>query len=156
MTAGDVTLSPLLGRYPDARRAKAPILSPILFPYLALIFGSGVASLAACWNAVMLRRGGLAIRSLLVAIGGWLAFLVVVIGVVSSGLAQVSIALILGRVVHFAFGGLLYAMHRRHETGNEFLGGPAVPLVASYLTAFAIQLVLPSRVLLFLLGVPRG
>jgi hypothetical protein len=156
MTPGDLTLSPLLGRYPDARRAKAPLISPILFPYLGLIFGSGVASLAACWNAVMLRRGWLAVRSILVGIGGWLAFLFVVFGAVNAGLTTVSIALILGRIVYFAFGGLLYAMHRRHETGNEFLGGPAVPLVASYVLAFVIHMMLPGRVLLLLLGVPRG
>lgn len=156
MTAGDVTLSPLLARHPDARRAKAPILPSILFPYLALILGSGVASLAACWNAVMLRRGGLAIRSILVGLAGSLMFFIVVVGLVSSGTTRVSIALILGRVIHFAFGGLLYVMHRRHETGNEFLGGPELPLVASYVTVFVIQMMIPGRVLLLLLGVPGG
>lgn len=156
MTAAGHTLSPMLRRHPDARKAKAPILPPILFPYLAVIFGSGIASLAACWNAAMLRRGGLAVRSILVGIGAWIAFVTVVLAIVVSGLAKVSIAIIIGRIVHFAFGGLLYAMHRRHATGNDFLGGPALPLVGSYVAAFVIHMMLPSRVLLLLLGVPRG
>jgi hypothetical protein len=156
MSADETTLLPLLASHPDARRAKAPILSSILFPYLALILGSGVASLAACWNAVMLRRAGLAIRSILVGAAGSLVFYFVVVGLVSSGLVKVSIALILGRILHFAFGGLLYAMHRRHETGNEFLGGPELPTVTSYVVVFAIHMMLPGRVLIFLLGVPNG
>jgi hypothetical protein len=153
MTAGDLTLRPLLSRHPDARRAKAPLLQPILLPYLALIFGSGVAALAACYNALMMRRGGLAARSLLAGAGGTIAFLVVAGNAIHFG-AETVVAIILGRVVHFAFGGLLFSMQRPHIRGNEFLGGPMAPLLPSYLAAIAISLLLPSPLTLLLLGVP--
>jgi len=155
MTAGEITLRPLLSRHPDARRAKAPLVHPILLPYLALIFGSGVASLVACYNAVMMKRGGLAAKSLLAGGGGMIAFLVIVSSTIHFG-AQPAVALILGRVVHFTAGGLLFSMQRAHIRGNEFLGGPTVPMLPSYVVAIVIWLLLPSRLALLLLGVPLG
>jgi hypothetical protein len=152
MTAEEITLRPLLTRHPDARRAKAPLVQPILLPYLALIFGSGVASLVACYNALMMKRGGLAAKSLLAGAGGMLAFLVIVNNAIHLG-AQPAVALILGRVVHFAFGGVLFSMQRAHVRGNEFLGGPTVPILPSYVAVIVIWLLLPSRLAL-LLGVP--
>jgi hypothetical protein len=155
MTEGDLTLRPLLRRHPDARRAKAPLLQPILLPYLALIFGSGVAALVACYNALMLKRGGLAGYSLLAGAGGMLSFLLVAGNAIHFG-AEPAVALILGRVVHFAFGGLLFALQRPHLRGNEFLGGPVAPLLPSYFGAIVISLLLPSRLSLLLLGVRLG
>ena len=156
MIADELTLRPLLRRHPDARRAKAPLLHPILLPYLALIFGSGVAAVAAFYNALMLRRGGLAVRSLLVGLAGWLVFLIVVGNAVHFGLHNVRIAVILGRIIHFAFGGLLYTMHRPHFTGNQFRGGRALPIVQSYVVAFILYFIAPTNLLLLLLGVPLG
>ncbi len=153
MTAGDLSLRPLLERHPDARRAKGPLLQPVLLPYLALIFGSGVASLAACYNALMMKRGGLAAKSLLVGLLGTIAF--VVVGGIALRLgAAPAVAIILGRVIHFAFGGLLFAMQRPHVRGNEFLSGPMAPLLPSYLATIAISIFLPARISLLLLGVP--
>lgn len=153
MTGGELSLHPLLARHPDARRAKAPLLQPVLLPYLALIFGSGVASLAACYNAAMMRRGGLAAKSLLIGILGTIAFVVVGATAIRLG-AEPAVAMILGRVIHFAFGGLLFARQRPYVRGNEFLSGPMAPLLPSYLVTIAISIFLPARISLLLLGVP--
>jgi hypothetical protein len=152
MTAGELTLRPLLRRYPDARRAKAPLLPPALLPYLALLFGSSVAALVAVYNALMLRRPALALRSLLIGVGGWVSFFLII----TFANANVRVVMILGRALHFAFGGVLYAMHRRHFTGSQFLDGPALPLVKSYVAAVVIYFILPSAVVALLLGVPPG
>ena len=152
MTADDFALRPLLARHPDARRAKAALVPPILLPYLALMFGSGVAAVAAAYNAFMLRRGGLAVRSLLVGVAGWIAFLLII----ANASDHVRVMVIVGRIVHFAFGGLLYRMQRAHFTGSEFLHGDALPLVQSYVVAFVVYLVVPAKVMAVLLGVPLG
>jgi hypothetical protein len=154
MTAGELTLRPLLRRYPDARRAKAPLLQPALLPYLALLFGSSVAALVAVYNALMLRRPALALRSLLIGVAGWVSFFLIIAS--ANANAHVRVVMILGRALHFAFGGVLYAMHRRHFTGSQFLDGPALPLVKSYVAAVVLYFIFPSAVVALLLGVPPG
>ena len=153
MTGGDLVLRPLLSGHPDARRARTPLLQPVLLPYLALIFGSGVASLASCYNALAMKRGRLAGYSLLAGAGGMLAFLLVASSAIHFGMVP-AVAVILGRVVHFGFGGLMFSMQRPYVRGNEFLGGPVAPLLPSYGVAVGIFIFLPARLSLFLLGVP--
>jgi hypothetical protein len=152
MTADDLTLRPLLARHPDARRAKAALLPPILLPYIALMFGSGIAALAAVYNALMMRRVGLAVRSLLVGAAGWFAFFLII----TNADDHIRVLVIVGRVVHFLCGGLLYRMQRAHFAGSQFLHGAALPLVRSYVGAFVVYLFLPAKIVAFLLGVPLG
>lgn len=154
MNVPGLALQPLLRRHPDARRSGIPLLDPILLPYVALMLGSGVAALAACYNALLLRRAGLALRSIFLAVVGWVLFLVVVVGTRRAGLENLAVGLILGRVVHFACGGVLYWMQRPYFRGHQFLRGPVIPMLASYLVALLVSMKLPVKVTLLLLGVP--
>ncbi len=143
---------PLLRRHPDARLAAAPLLDPSLLPYLGLMFGSPVAAAVSMYNALAIRRVGLAIRSFLIGVAGWIGFLLVIVAANRFGAA--SIAFILGRMFYFAVGGALFFIHRPHHRGHEFLGGRSVPILASYLVAIAISIWLPRDIALILLGVP--
>lgn len=147
-------MKPLLARHPDARRAPAPLLEPILLPYVAIMFGSVVAAAVATYNALMLRRPALIARSLLLGVMGWLGFLMMPALLRPAGITNLSVAVILGRLVHFAIGGVMFWIFRPHAGGHEFLGGKNVPLLPSYLVAFLIAWNLPARVTLMLLGVP--
>lgn len=151
ITTGEAT-RPLLRRHPDARLASVPLLDPSLLPYLGLMFGSPVAAAVSLYNALAIRRVGLAVRSLLLGIAGWIGFLLVL--VIANRFGADSIAFILGRMFYFAIGGALFFIHRPHHRGHEFLGGRSVPILASYLAAIAISIWLPGRIALMLLGVP--
>jgi hypothetical protein len=153
----DLAPRPLLSRYPDARRGMGTLIEPALLPYLALMFGSLVAGAVGAYNALMLKRPGLALRSLAVGAAGWIAFLFVLATVRGPlGIENVSVGVIIGRIVHFALGGALYVMHRPHFSGHTFKHGTTAPLLGSYLTSILVSMVLPSRVTLFLLGVWIG
>lgn len=149
----DLAPRPLLARHPDARRGAVNLIEPALLPYLALMFGSLAAAAVGAYNALALKRPGLALRSLALGATGWVAFLFVVAAVRFYGVENVNVGVIVGRVVHFALGGALYAMHRAHFRGHTFLHGNTVPLLQSYLAAILVSMVLSHKVTLFLLGV---
>jgi hypothetical protein len=151
----DLALRPILTRYPDARRGAAPLLEPLLLPYLALMFGSLVAGLFAAYNAGTLKRSGLAMRSILVGAIGWITF-PFTFALVFRATGNVSVGVIAGRVVHFALGGALYAMHRPHFRGHTFLGGRPVPLFGSYALAIAVSIMMPWKITARLLGAWLG
>jgi hypothetical protein len=150
---GTVTLRPLLKRYPDARRAKVPLLDPILFPYLALMFGAPATAIVSLWNALALRRWGLALQSLLYGALGWLAFVLTLVAVAGTLDLTPVIALIVGRVVYFVFGGLLYLRHRSYARGHAYLAGTVVGIMPSYLAAYLLSTAL-AKYRLQILGVP--
>ncbi|HKR64065.1 MAG TPA: hypothetical protein VJZ00_10060 [Thermoanaerobaculia bacterium] len=152
MSADDFTLAPLLRRYPDARRANAPLLPPVLLPYIALMFGSAAAALIGVYNAIVLRRAGLAVRAVLIGIVGWLAFY----AIIANAGTHIQMFAVIGRLVHFLCGGWMYLTQRPHYAGSQFLGGRALPLVQSYVIAFVLYIMTPSKLLLLMLGVPRG
>lgn len=146
-------LQPLLRGYPDGRKARLPLLHPVLLPYLALIFGGILAAIVSCYNAAMMKRPGLIFRSLLLGLGSWLGFLLVAGALLDAGVSARA-AMIAGRAVHFAFGGVLYYVHRPYFRGHEFLRGATVPLLPAYLTAIIASFMAPNWLTLLLLGVP--
>jgi hypothetical protein len=146
-------LQPLLRNYPDGRKARLPLLHPVLLPYLALIFGGMLAAIVSCYNAAMLKRPGLLFRSLLLGLASWIGFLFVV-GALLDAEVSARVAMIAGRAAHFAFGGVLYYIHRPYLRGHEFLGGETAPLLPTYLTAIIASFMAPSSLTLLLLGVP--
>lgn len=150
MSDAEPVLRPLLARYPDARRSPAALLEPILFPYLALMFGFGGA-LAGAYNAVMLRRRKLLLQTILVGLTGVVLFSATIAVVRTAG-HSVQIAVILGRGVHFALGGVLYFLHRPHFKGHEFKLGSTLPMLQSYLAAILLSMLLPWRIVAVLLG----
>jgi hypothetical protein len=132
----------------------APLLNPILLPYLALVFGGVVAAIAGSYNALVLKRFGLVLRSLLVGLASSLCFVLAFAILRGAGVENRSVALIAGRLTHFAFGGVLYFIHRPHFRGHEFLGGTTVPLLPSYLVAIVVSLKIPGPIAAMLLGAP--
>jgi hypothetical protein len=148
----EYALKPLLQKFPDGRAGTSPLLEPVLLPYVAIMFGSLVAGILGAYNAAVLRRYGLLFRSLFVGALGWIAFLFVV-GFVTRAGANVSVALIIGRLFHFAMGGVLLFIQRPFVRGHTFLSGPMAPMLSSYMVAFMFSMFLPWKVTRFLLGV---
>lgn len=148
-------LRPSLQRYPDGRRAFAPQLPALLFPYVAMMFGSAVAGLAAFYNAIVLRRFGLAFLTLFLGFAAWFACVAAVFSAKEAGVGAVPL-LIGARVLHFLVGCAFYFLMRPHLSGSAFLGGRTAPVRASYIVALVIGWYLPLRLLLLLLGAPIG
>ena len=144
-------LRPLLSRYPDARRGSGPLFDPILFPYVALIFGFG-AALLGVYNAWNLRRMRLALLTILISLLGVLLFVVMLIVRTNIGIENAAVAVIIGRAIHFALGGWLYFVHRPHFSGHQFKNGRTVPVLQSYLAAILLSMVMPWRLTLVMLG----
>jgi len=138
-------LRPSLRRYPDARKAPFPLIDPLVFPYLGLLFGVPVVAVIACLNALAVRRVALFFVCLLLGGAGWAGFLV-----------AASFKFIMARAVGFAIGILFYYVHRPYERGHAFLRGTVLPLLATYVVAFVAYFFMPENVLLLLMGVPRG
>ena len=150
MSESELTLRPLLARYPDARLGKAPLIDPIVFPYVALVFGFG-AAIAGVYNAIVLRRLRLALLTTLIGLTGCLLFLGTL--VIGHRLGTIpAVLLIIGRTIHFACGGALYFLHRPHFQGHEFHRGASIPMLPSYIATFMLSRLIPWRVTLVLLG----
>jgi hypothetical protein len=116
------------------------------------MLGSGVASLLALYNAMALRRAGLALVALAVGAAGWAGFGFLVVTTVSAGLKNVALALLLARIVNVGLGALLGWSQWAHVRGHEFLGGRTVVLLHGVLVAIAAVLLIPSRPRLVLEG----
>ena len=149
MTA--TALRPLLRHLPDARRSRMYLVDPVLFPYLALLFGLPIVVLFSCFNAAALRRWGLLAASLGLGVFGWMGFIQAV-----NVLSDTAFALIGGRAVNFAFGIVFYFLQRAHIRGHAFLGGQLVPLRPFYIGALVVAVFMPEPMARVLLGVPLG
>lgn len=150
MSEHGLPLRPLLARYPDARLGKAPLIDPVIFPYLGLVLGFA-ASIAAVYNAIVLRRLSLAVWSILFGLIGCLLFLATLMIGPAFG-AIPAVLVIVGRVVHFAIGGALFFLHRPHYHGHEFHSGPVIPMLPSYVFTYLLSLIVPWRITIVLLG----
>jgi hypothetical protein len=155
LSLGDVLQRPLLARYPDGRRSPLPLVEPVLLPYLALLFGSAVAGVVGAYNALAIRRFGLAALSLAAGAVGWFAFALLVVRV-DDAHGNVELAVIAGRFLHFIIGGLLFLKQRPYARGHAFLQGTMLPVVMTYIAALVITLAMPSKILALLVGVPPG
>jgi len=142
----------LLQRVPDGRRASLPLLSPVFFPYAALMLGPAVAGACALYNAVALRRGGLAVVAVVLGLLGWVGFGFVVAAAVAGGLENGLLALLPARLLNVGFGTLLAWSQWGHVRGHQFLDGKAVPLLHAVLVAFAAIFIIPLRARLLLEG----
>jgi hypothetical protein len=152
---GEELLRPLLGRYPDARLAKAPLVDPLLLPYLGLIGGSVIAALVAAYNAVMLRRPALAAYGLAIGAAAWIVTRFLVAALLAGGVHNAGLLVLAIRLLHFAAGGVLYAMQQRHVKGHELLHGVMVPVQLTYILAFAAGIYVPWKLRLALMGLPN-
>lgn len=61
---------------------------------------------------------------------------------------------VVGYLVHVLFGALLVPSQWRHFRGHRHLGGKVIPLLGVAVAGILVQLALPPRVLLLLLGLP--
>lgn len=144
----------VLSGYPDARRARLPLFEPLAFGYLALSLGGPVASLCALYNGLLLRRPGLVLRAILVGAFSALAFFLTVAFLLGAGLENYSFVRVIGYLVHVLFGALLVSSQWRHFHGHAFLRGRAIPLLWVVIAGIVLQLMLPPKVVLLLLGLP--
>jgi hypothetical protein len=152
----DAPLEPLLRRYPDGRKATVPLLEAVLLPFVALMFGTPAAAALAAYNAIAIRRWGLAAAAIALGIAGWLGFAWIIFAAAAHRQWNIQMVVVAGRALHLVLGGVLYLQQRRTVHGHQFLGGSVVPLRASYLLAFGLQFVIPGPLLALLLGVPPG
>ncbi|MGH9884676.1 MAG: hypothetical protein ACREBE_04060 [bacterium] len=144
--------TPVLGRVPDARRAPIPLFPPAVLGYLALMLGAGVAGTLALWNALALRRAGVALVSLALGLVGWAGYGAVIVATASSGVKNVAVLLLLARVFSLAIG-IVLAWHQTAQVrGHSFLDGRTVPLLPCIVAGLVLSLLLPWRVLLVLMG----
>jgi len=142
---------PQVRRFPDARRASLPLFDAVLLSYIGLAFGAGVAGLIGCFNAVAIRRFGLAALSLLTGAVAWLSY-AFIIEAVDRATHNVPLAIFAGRAMHFAVGSGLYFAQRAYIRGHTFLGGTKLPVMQTYVAAVLLLFLLPNAVLWFLLG----
>jgi hypothetical protein len=137
---------------PDARRGAVPLLEPVLLGYVALMLGTAAAALLALYNAVALRRWGLALVALAIGAVGWAGFGGVALVMASAGVEEPALLLLAARVLSVGFGVLLAWSQWEAARGHGFLDGKAVPLLPSILAGFALTLMLPWRTQLLLQG----
>lgn len=145
---------PVLSRHPDARKARLPLFEPLAFGYLALSLGGPVASLCAIYNGLLLRRPGLVVRAILVGVLSALAFVLTVALLIGTGVENYQLVRTVGYLVHVLFGALLVISQWRHFAGHKFLGGSAIPLLWVVIAGILLQLQLPPKIALLLLGLP--
>jgi len=144
----------ILSRHPDACKARLPLFEPLAFGYLALSLGGPVAALCAAYNGLLLRRPGLVVRAILVGVLSALAFVLTVALLIGTGVENYQIVRVVGYLVHVLFGALLVISQWRHFAGHRFLGGSAIPLLWVVIAGILLQLQLPPKIALLLLGLP--
>jgi len=149
-------LRPPLQRQPDGRRAPARLFSAVTLVYLSFILGPAVGAVAALYNAVCIRRLSNAASSLLLGLLGWAMFAFVAIAAQRVGFDNAPAIFLATRALHFGVGGLLALTQARYLRGHAHLGGDELPLLPTFLLAFAITLFAPWRLMLILWGVPGG
>lgn len=141
-----------LQRFPDARRGRLPIAAPVLLGYCAFLLGAGGAALLGLWNAALLRRPGLFAGTLVLGALGWIAFGLCGALLLGAGVKTIQLVLLAGRLAGIAFGVLLAVFQARHVRGHVFLDGALIPLLPAVFGAFALQYVLPPKVLVVIQG----
>lgn len=146
--------APVLARHPDARKAALPLFEPLTFGYLALLLGGPVASVCALYNGLLLRRPGLVARAILVGVLSAVAFFLTVAFLLGAGAENFRVIRLAGYLVHVLFGALLVTSQWRHFRGHRFLGGSVIPLLWVVIAGIVLQLLLPPKVVFFLLGIP--
>ena len=153
----DDSYTAVLGRVPDGRRGRLPLLSPVLLGYLSLLLGAPLAAFGAGYNALVLRRARPLLAALAVGVFGWFAFGLLLNLLWSRGTRNFALLLLAGRLLHVALGCLLAWSQWAHFRGHRFLDGREVPLLPSVLCAMALTVVVPPLVILAIMGLPlRG
>jgi hypothetical protein len=141
-----------LQRFPDGRRGRMPLATPVVLGYTAFLLGAGGAALLGLWNAALLRRPSLFLWTLLLGAAGWAGFGAMAVALVGAGVKTPQLVLLAGRLAGIAFGIALAALHARHVRGHLFLDGAVIPILPAVLAGFALQYVLAPRVLLAVQG----
>lgn len=141
-----------LQRFPDGRKGRFPLATPVVLGYTAFLLGAGGAALLGLWNATLLRRPWLFLWTVLLGLAGWVGFGALAVGLVGAGVKTPQLVLLAGRLAGIGFGIGLAALHARHVRGHVFLDGAVIPILPAVLAGFALQYVLAARVLLAIQG----
>jgi hypothetical protein len=143
---------PVLGSVPDGRRSRLPLFDPLFCGYLAPMLGSLVAAVPAVYNAIALRRVAPALVALAIGIGGRDGFGFLLVSLVESGVKNIALVVLAGRVFHAVLGILIGASQWPYVRGHRILGGKTLPLLYGVLAAVALTALLPGKLTLALLG----
>jgi len=141
-----------LERFPDGRKGRLPLATPVVLGYSAFLLGAGSAALLGLWNAALLRRPWLFLWTLLLGAAGWFGFGALAMALVGAGVKTPQLVLLAGRLAGIGFGIALAALHSRHVRGHLFLDGAVIPVLPAVLAGFALQYVLTPRILLAVQG----
>jgi hypothetical protein len=149
---GDARLwtRPLLRRVPDARRSPLPVFDPGALAYGALALGIGVAGLMAAWNAVGLRRWGLALAGFATAIATYWLTIEQLLLIAALGVDSVHVKLAFGHIMHVGGGVLLALMHVQYVRGHALLGGTTLPTPRVLLVLLVVLFAVPTRITIML------
>ncbi len=141
-----------LQHFPDGRKGRLPLATPVVLGYSAFLLGAGGAALLGLWNAALLRRPWLFLWTFLIGAAGWAGFGALAVVLVGAGVKTPQLVLLAGRLAGIAFGIALAVLHARHVRGHVFLDGAVIPILPAVLAGFALQYVLAPRVLLAVQG----
>ena len=142
-----MSYEPLLQRVPDARRAPFPLLPPLAYPYLGVLFGPWLPSLLAIVSAFTLRRWRTSALGAGLATVGVLSFVPIALLFRGEfGPEQAAVLWFATRIVSAGLGVVLYRVMGPHSRGHRFLGGRELPLNQVVLGGFAISFLLPGPV----------
>lgn len=145
---------PILGRLPDGRVGRFPLFEPVAFGYLAVSLGGPVASVCALYNGLLLRRTGLVLRAIVIGALSFVCFFVAVTSLIGGGTTDGAVIRLVGSLIHLLFGALLAASQWDHFRGHRLLGGAVVPLLGTVIAGVLLRTILPTEVVLILLGFP--
>ena len=141
-----------LRRFPDGRKGRLPLATPVVLGYSSLLLGAGGAALLGLWNAALLRRPWLFLWTLLLGAAGWFGFGAMAVALLGAGVQTPQLVLLAGRLAGIGFGIALAALHARHVRGHVFLGGAVIPILPAVIAGFALQYLLAPRVMLAVQG----
>ncbi len=140
-----------LGKVPDAKLAPTPLFEATFLPYVGLMLGSMAAAAVAIFNAVMVRRYGLALWSLLIGSAGWCAAAWLLNNI---EITNASLLVLFARGIGIVIGLILMRSQNQLVRGHQHLDGKTLSLIGSVLVVFVGSiLILTNEIFAVLLGV---
>ena len=145
--------SPVLSTMPDGRLTPWPLLPAFVIGYVGLVFGAGVAGLAALYNALLMRRLPLAAIGLVVGVAGWFAFPLFVEWIYN--LFGPEMVRYVGLWMHGygAFFGLMLAIYQSHYIrACTIIDSETAPLLPAVIGVYVASIIIPVELKLMLHG----
>lgn len=142
----------VLQNVPDGRLAGRSIFDALFFGYVAIVLGAPAACACAAYNAVALRRTGLALEAAALGALAWIAYTPIAGRLLEAGVTNIELLVLIMRVLALGVGVLLAVRHWPHVRGHRLLGGSTIPLLGAVVAAFAVAFFLPTSVYMWIIG----